>query len=894
MAQTTTPKKAGMTVARNGNNIVLTWTPIKNCTDQDLKVYVNNNLVGTHDLSSSTKKYTYEINRSNWYPNKSNGKDKKKLKEVAFKLARRQYGKTESSYSDQKEFKITAPGKPEYKLPQQDSEESNVFTYSWERNSNDGDIKTTHKMFTHFYWETCLVDEGKDAKWSLAKTQKITKINPTTHVRLTNQSSKGTLTNSDPHEVIIVEEMSDINAKKRRYFRVRAVGPSGHSEYTVSSHHLGGYSAITIPSTNTWFLSSNSTGTSGTISLVTSNTSGKTTELGTGYADDSIQFQYAITPPEVVVTTDNEGVHSSLKLPTGFDSWTTLETFASAGVPDKYTFKIPERVNDNNVLFIRLNRIHDRITTYGYPTLMNNRKKDNKNTRKIYLLSSPEINSISVDDVHKTVDLTVTNTSDIPGSFVAVYQSIEGKGNKIIGILTSSQTSGSFPGDWSDTDFPSFGVRSFVADYSPTERKPEGVTVYNVGSNILMNSSGIVWPPDSILKPPIITNLTKHDNTTAYIEWEWTWDQADSAEITWSDSPISWESTEDPSSYILTNTRNGWRYITGLSAGTYYFKVRFIKTTDDTVTYGKYSEIAELTMSEGPTTPALTLSDDDGIVALTDDVTVYWQYQSNDGTPQSFAQLGETQNESSPWSYNVIEEAYTNTDSFIKFSPEEIGWEEDTTHKIGVTLMSGSGQPSKEGWSEPILITVAKKPEVIIQGLTAIQAVDDPNEAYTYKLTQLPIEFTVSGFGGDGYCSVSIERASTYDMERPDDTHIIGYEGDTIFADTFYPDEDTIDEISITIDRDDLIGHLDETAQYVMTIVNTDKYGQKTDPVEYPFTVMWSRHAQMPTADIIIDPINDIARITPRAPQTVQEHSALSMLIFIRHMVILVGTGSYM
>jgi len=865
MAQTTTPKKAGMTVARNGNNIVLTWTPIKNCTDQDLKVYVNNKLVGNpHDLGSSTKKYTYTINRSNWYPNQNNdGSYKKKLTEVAFKLARKQSGKTESSYSDQKEFKIKVPGKPEYKLPQIGNSNTNEFTYSWERNSNDGDIKTTHKMFTHFHWETCLVNEGEDADWSLADTQKITRIRSSDHQPLTNQDSKGNFTNTDPHEVIIRENMADIEAKKRRFFRVRSVGPAGYSEYRESSHHLGGYTQVSVPSENTSYIGSDATGTSGSINLINTNTEGEITDLGTGYPDDSIQVQYGITPPKVIVTTENGVVKSSLALPDGFNSWSTLDTFASTGVPDQYTFKIPEPLTDNNVLFIRVNRIHDNITTYGVPTLMNNKKIDGENTLYIGILSSPTLDGINISENTKNVTVNATNTSDINGSFIAVYQSIEGKGEKVIGVLTSNQSSGTFPGDWADTDDPSFGIRCYIGDYSPATRQPSGVTVYDVDSNVLMASNGIIWQPDLVSKPPIIKQLTKYDNTTAYISWDWTWDQADSAEITWSNNKMAWESTEEPSSYILTNTRNGWRYITGLSAGTYYFKVRFIRTSGDTVTYGKYSEIAELLMAEGPTTPALTVSDEDGIVGPNEEVTVYWKYQSNDGTPQSLAILGETQNESAPWTY--VEKKRVNTDECITFTPEEFGWEEGTTHKVGISLMSGSGKPSKDGWSEPVSITVARKPEISITNLIAIEPVSGDADEYPYKLTQLPIEFTASGFGGDGYCSVAIERDGSYNIERPDDTSLIGYDGETIFAGTFYPEDEDSVSVPISIYKDDLIGRLDDTARYKMLVTITDKYGQ-TDYAEYPFTVAWDHHAQMPEATIIIDANNDIARITPIAP----------------------------
>lgn len=871
-SKTTTPKKAGLAIARSKNKFVLTWSPIKDCTDQDVKIYENSTLKGTHDLSQTTKKYTHTITASNWYPNSG----KKKLKKVGFKLARKQSGKKESSYSETKYFEIKAPGIPKKIPPVQDSEHSDTFAYSWARNSSDGDINTTHKMFTRYEWETCLVSKGKKPTWSLAKTQKITTIDPTTGVRSTNVNSYGTFTSART-SMIIVEKQADIEARKTRHFHIRAVGPAGHSKYQLTTHQLGGSDALSIPKGNINYIGSDSTGTSGSIKL----------DISKGNPNDSIQIQYAITTPvisqSIIIENGIEYMHSSISLADDFNSWEVLDTFTGAGKPDTYTFRIPAQVTNNNVLFMRINRIHDGITSLGKPALINvyKAKSETDATETITIrtedLSAPVFSSLSVDEAHKTVNVAVNNTSGIDGSFIAVYQKV-GETKKVIGIIPSdSQQTQSFPGDWQDGDEPIFGIKCLVADYTPVERASEGATIYTCETNILM-SSDIVWQSDLVSKPPVITSLAKYDNTTAHISWEWNWSQADSAEISWSDNKIAWESNTEPSNYILTNTRNGSRYITGLSAGTYYFRVRFIRTLGETVTYGEYSDFATLVMSSAPVIPSLSLSDEDSVIAVDDEITAYWQYQSTDGTPQSFAQLAEATraNDSAPWEYTDIEDAITNTDTSMTFTPAQFGWTTDSQHYICVKVMSGSGVPS-EGYSQPKLITVAPMPVISVDGIggendSIITVTDLEDEVDSYVLTRLPLEFSVSEVSGDGYCTVVIERAENYSIERPDDTDIIGFAGETIISETYRPDPESEENttVDVSIDVDDLIGRLDNTAQYIMTVTVVDEYGQSVS-LSYPFTVEWDHYAQMPSADIFIDHERDIAVITTDVPETLYD-----------------------
>ncbi len=909
--KTAKPKTSGLTVARNGNKFTLTWSVVKDCTDQDIKILVNNKQVEKHDLSKTTNKYSYTINRSNFYPNVLNAK----LTEVSFKLAQKQKKKKESSYSDQKEFKITVQGRPGYVQPAQDNTNRDTFTYAWTKNSGDDSTKEGHKMFSYYEYETCLVDEGKKATWSLADSQTINRIDPTTGTLIQNAPSHNTIDTSTVTSVIIRESQSDITDRKKRHFRVRSVGPAGDSSWRESEHQLGGSDPVKIAPTATNFNGSTDTGTSGSVDL----------NLKRGNPNDSVQVEYAVTAPYVVVDDTTDVVKSSLVLPPGFNSWTVGDTFSGAGDKDVYSFNYPTYVVDDTLLFMRINRIHDGITSYGFPFIMNNKTEKITSTksytvtvRDIYdpglhekwgagqpgsrangwttrtgtatsttantepiigSLRSPTLSSIQVNESLKEVTVNCVNNTQLAEggnhSFIAVYERISGS-EKAIGIIphSASGSAVTFP---YDEGADAFGIRCFVANYSPKNRKPAGVTEYTI-SDPLMHSSGIIWDEDAVSKPPQNVVVKKYDASTVLITWDWSWAQANGAEITWSDNEIIWESIEEPSTYLLTNTRQGKRYITGLSPTKYYFKVRFIKTENETTSYGVYSERKDITLSSAPVIPTLTLSDEDGVVAANDDVTAYWTYQSTDGTPQIYAELAEATrpNASTAWSYTKLPNVDISSATSYTFKPSDFGWTNGQDHYICVSVRSESGKDS-EGYSDPVLLRVAPLPVASVSGIGgANDAIRPPvsgdasYELSDYALKKLPITFTVSGAGKSGFCSVIIERSENFSIDRPDDTRTTGFQGETIFSNNFRPaPSGSSDAISVSITADDLkLGSFDNTANYTMYVSITDGYGQtaKAPNSPYNFRVDWDYYSQMPSATIEIKEDEDIAIITPSAP----------------------------
>ena len=871
MAKTKTPKKSGLSVARNGYKFVLLWSMIKKCKDQDIKIFVNGKQTTKKaiDLNNKQTKYEYTVDSTAFYPTAG----KPVLTTVGFSLAQKQKKKKESAFSSVQTFTLKVPGQPGYEQPEQDKTNTDTFTYSWTRHKDDDDPTTGIKAFNYFYYETCLVPSGDKPNWELAKSQKIQTIDPTTGQMLSDQNSYGTFSDFERTKFIVRELQSDITARKKRYFRIQSVGPAGASSFRQSEHQLGGSDPIKVQATETQFKGSTDTGTSGSIPINITN----------GNPNDSIQIEYSVAAPYVSTVQDNNTVKSSLHVPPGFDSWTSADSFSGSGVPDTYTFNLPTYIVEDSLLFMRINRIHDNITSYGSPFIMNT---NSKKEIVIGRLSDPTLSAIQVNESAHEVTVVATNNAQLAEggnrSFIAVYERDAKGSEKEIGIIpySSSGSSSTFVYDEGAT---AFGIRCFVANYSPINRQPTGVTNYKI-SNPLMQSSSIIWDEDSVSKPPQNVKVIRHNADTALVTWDWNWAQADSAEISWSDNEITWDSIEEPSSYVLSNTREGKRYITGLSATKYYFKVRFIKTENETTSYGVYSKTEEIVMSAAPDIPTMTLSDEDNVVAITDQVTAYWSYASNDGTPQASAKLAEAKraNENAAWTYTDLPNAYVEADTKYTFTPEQFKWKNGDSHYICVKVHSESGRDS-EGYSNPILLKIAPLPVMTIHGINEANtdALRAPiNGELSYGLTELalkklPIEFTVSGSGRNGFCAVVIERNGNFALDRPDDSRDTGFDNETVVSKIFLPSsDDATDDISVSITADDLkLSSLDNTAKYHMYVSITDEYGQTVSSSvgEFDFMVDWDHYAQMPEANIQIDPIKDIAIITPSAPEEISE-----------------------
>jgi hypothetical protein len=126
-------------------------------------------------------------------------------------------------------------------------------------------------------------------------------------------------------------------------------------------------------------------------------------------------------------------------------------------------------------------------------------------------------------------------------------------------------------------------------------------------------------------------------------------------------------------------------------------------------------------------------------------------------------------------------------------------------------------------------------------------------------LREMPITLSANisgGVDGQQHINASIERASSYFVDRPDETTYSGYSGETVYSSSIE------NASSITISQNDLIGNLDDTASYKLTIYVYDDLDQTAeDSVE--FKVDWAHQAAIPDATVEFDDTYDVVKITP-------------------------------
>ena len=817
MAATKQPKSVrptGLVIARSGNKFKLSWKfgDKDYANGQAFQYRIGNGRWIAQSIGATAKSKEITVNGGSYYPYGG------KIGSVSMRVCgnRKKYTKgsgkkkktidpTMSDWSPAT-YTLYAPKQPSVSVARSEAQ-SNVATFSWSTpNSGTGD----HTWFSRVVWQTilvkdCNVTDGKKLAWN--------------NSQLGWETGTGTASNSKE----ITEDSALLaTGAYTRWFRVWSQGPAGES----------------VPSYSKWvyahpFQATNVTAKAQVVPaggyLCTVNW---TSDTNAAHPIQNTTVQYTMVTPNAGMT-----------CPDGA-SWTDANVSRDTSGEDAASFSIDSLLGLDQCLFVRVNNTYDNKTTYGLPVLADAGS-----------LKDPTTLSVQTEQSTFRATITATNASDVSDSFLGVkYITSSNPEGFYIGIIPHGQTSVTVQcPNWSQETSVAFSVRAIVGSYTRMVRE-DGTDSYVIdpqmqSANELVEGGAVPVAPRNV--GVVATSIPG----TIRVTWEWSWEGANSAEISWADHEDAWESTDEPSKYTISNLHASAWNISGLETGqAWYVRVRLMSGIGDNITYGPWSEMKDIDLASAPAVPVLVLSE--GVITEDGTVTASWVYSTTDGSNQAFAEVAEYTIEGGEPVYTPLIQVQTAQHATL--SAEELGWSSGEAHQLVVRVTSASGRISDD-WSNPVTVFVAEPIEIEITQTSF----EPPQGTETVpSLTEMPLTITVTGAGENGLTSVVVERSAAYDIDRPDETNIHGYEGETVAIVT------QTGEDQITIDRGMLIGHLDDEAHYRIIATIQDDLGQSAEAT-MDFDVHWSHQAIMPEATATVDNEELIAILTPVAPSGV-------------------------
>lgn len=866
-----TAPPTGVALTRSGNTMHASWniaTP--NNTVTKVWWYLNGNLVRYAELDPSATSdtlpfdpnqriYNIRVGVAEWeatasetvnqsYKNKKGGTTTVVTTWYAI------YSQSETAYA---QFDFARPAKPSVSFAL-DTSVANKGTFSYSAAAPDDGAQ----MFTKLIWQTVVKNNWNSSNppgsWASGSE---------------SRSNEGSQT------FIETSGLTNPNSSFTRWFRVKAVGPGGESDWTPLSHTY----AMPKEADSVKGKASVRKGNAGYVVSAAWNVPNSFE-----FPCDTVTVNYAAAEPTTSATVENNKKIVSWTYPgTSSPSWTAVNTLSDTNGMQSYCFTVPSMLSDDEVMWLRIDSKHDNNVTNGIPVRVEGAASK---------LAAPSLTEVSVSTGTRRATVKITHGTSVENTFCAVLYRSADADPIIVGIIPYGSTQGTFVFPEFEGDSPSIGLQEYLADYSPvTWPSSSDVTIPTI-ENVKMQSD-IVWIEGAIPIPPSNVELTALNTEAINVKWDWTWTAASNAELSWADHDDAWKSTDEPSTYELGDLYDGDWNIAGLGVGTWYVRVRLGRLlTSGNINWSLYSNMKAIKLASAPAIPSLVLSA--GAVTLDDFVSCYWAYVSTDGTGQMQADICEATWDStnSKWVYGTPF-ARAESAQHITFSPKDLGWQTGSTHNICVRVISQSGETS-EGWSTPVAVQIVEPIScsitdisleemtfeeegytltadmAIVDGKTYYDENGDPIENPTIDhideyyepitrtvlgLTEMPLEVTVSGAGYGSTTSVIIERSKDFHMRRPDDTELDGYEGEVVFSRTYNNDG------QFSIETDELTGYLDDRASYRIIAIAKDSFGQ-TAETSVEFEVHWEHQAIVPTATVTIDAEHEVAVLTPTLP----------------------------
>ena len=669
--------------------------------------------------------------------------------------------------------------------------ETNRTVFTWATSVSDTDGRLTKDVeYQSILVKDCNTTTGQNFTWGSSTTGWRTGTgNPSGNVTITEDS--GMLAGNS----------------YTRWIRVRARGPAGDSAWRYAYHT---YARPLKPGAPT--------GTATTVGQGTDVMMKWSAQKNTAHPIDWAEAQYLFAEPA-----------AGMAPPAG-GQWAVGQSSIDTAAADGAAFGVDRVVGIDECLWVRVAVYHDDATNVTY---------SNATRLQVGKMALPTGLTVSLNMETFRAVVTAVDNSDVPDSQLAVIFKNESGSESVVGTIPHGETTVTVQCPTvTNAGNVSFGVAAFQgAKYASANMTSE-----------------TVWQGGDVPAAP--TNVRADPTETAgevLVSWTWAWQSANRAEVSWSQNPNAWTSTDRPSTYTLNSSfAPNWRIAKLQTGVTWYFRVRLGKYASESEVWGPYSDVYPLSLTSAPNKPELTL--DKGVVAVGDHFKASWTYMSTDGTAQAIARIYEVTEDGTTVLRTVG--GTTQQVQSLTFSAGS-GAFSAGTHYLAARVQSASGRLSD--YSDPVQIIVAEAPTLVISQ-TSIAEITIPTDEGTRTvnaITAMPISVYATGAGWGGATSIDIIRNADYIMDRPDEDVFNGYEGELVYSGT------RSGESPFIINRTDLLGPLDDTAQYRMIITVTNSNGlSKMRNVD--FEPHWTHQAIVPEGTAVIS--DGIAVIAPTAP----------------------------
>lgn len=661
-----TKAPTGLAITRSGNVFTCTW---KRGQSYNKKQQFAKNLTGEWetavDIGKAETSRTVSVNFADFYPTTSTILDAFQFK------VRGLYNKSWSNFSE-KSFTLGIPEAPTIEANKDENLATTVkFTWSVAVETED----TGTQIFTDVEYQSILLEGCNETNGS--KLDAYFKSGQPGWL-----SGKG---GSSDTKTVTENSANVSSGSHTRWFRVRSRGPAGASAWRYAKFVYAAPNAANITSATATNIA-----TGGYQVMV------KWTAVSSAaYPIDKISVEYAKAVPAAGIT-----------VPSGA-SWTTARTLLpTSGTTGAASFMVDGDLDADQVLFVRVNTEHE---SQSEPT-------PSKAEIAAYgKLDAPTITDIATNDATFRATVTATKNSDVPDAFTVILYRTAEKPSSIftVGVISQGTSYTAQLTDWTGQT-KQFGIYNAVGTYTEVTRQ-DGATSFAVDA---VMKSDTVWDGGAVPNAPTNVNVSSTSTIgTVRITWDWPWQDANSATISWADHADAWQSTDEPDDYTIENTHANEWFVSGLETGQrWYFRVRLTQGTGDNAVNGAWSEPVTIDLSSAPVIPALSLSS--GVITEDGSVSAFWSFVSTDGTNQAYAELCEATITGDGITYGDII-ASTQTAQHVTIYAADAGWNVGETHYLCVRVVSSSGRVS-DGWSDPVPVIIAAPLEINIASTSLV------------------------------------------------------------------------------------------------------------------------------------------------------------------------------